>query len=305
MTGPIAEQVLVIGESLIDIVTREGAAAVESVGGSPANVALGLGRLGLPVRLRTALGDDVRGTRIAAHLAASGVEVDPESFAIERTSTATARISPRGDARYDFDIDWRLPRPIDLGRARIVHVGSIGCFIEPGATSVRDAVSGWADRALLTFDPNIRPTLTGGRDAALAVVDQLAALSDVVKLSDEDAAWLFPGASTDEVLDRFLSLGARIAAVTLGGEGAVLASASARVALSPRRVRVHDTVGAGDTFMASLVADLARGRLGSDSAALTASGERAVAAAAITVGRVGADLPTSSDVQLALSGTPT
>ncbi|MGE3194813.1 MAG: PfkB family carbohydrate kinase [Microbacteriaceae bacterium] len=291
--------VLVIGEALIDIVERSGEEPLEHVGGSPANVALGLGRLGIPVRLRTALARDSRGERIAAHLAASGVALDEASFALDRTSTAIARIDESGDAAYEFDISWRLDEPVTLGETDVIHVGSIGCFIEPGATSIIGIFGARGANTRITFDPNIRPALVGSHESALARTEQLAGESDVVKLSDEDAAWLYPGAGVDWVLDRLLALGARVAAVTLGGEGAILASSGARVRIEPRRIEPRDTLGAGDTFMASLVASVATGMLGDDAPSLLAAGETAALAAAITVSRAGADLPTAAELAAA------
>ncbi len=293
----MADRVLVVGEALIDVVEREGRAPEEHVGGSPANVALGLGRLGLPVRLRTALARDERGRRIHDHLAASGVEVEPESFVLERTSSAVARISREGDARYEFDIEWRIGEPLELGDAQVVHVGSIGCFVEPGASTVREALRAWGDRVRLTFDPNIRPSLIGDRDAAIRTTEEIASRSDLVKLSWEDAEWLYPDAGLDDILDHFLATGARVAAVTLGGDGALIASDTARLRVAHPVERVEDSVGAGDTFMAALVATVAEARLGSDAEALTAAARRAAAAAAITVSRAGADLPTRDEVE--------
>lgn len=293
----MGDRVLVIGEALIDIVEREGHVAEEHVGGSPANVALGLGRLGVPVRLRTGLARDDRGMRIADHLTASGVDVDDESFVLDRTSTAVARLSQEGDAQYEFDIQWRIGAPLELGDAQVVHVGSIGCFIEPGATRVRDTVRAWGNRARLTFDPNIRPSLVGDRAATLQITEDVASWSDLVKLSVEDAAWLYPGASVRSVVDRFLSLGSRLVAVTLGGDGAVIASTEAWVQVTHPVARVKDTVGAGDTFMAAMAAELAQGFQGTNAEELSVAGEFAVAAAAITVSRAGADLPTRVEVE--------
>lgn len=292
----MTDRVLVVGEALIDVVECRDRVPEEHVGGSPANVALGLGRLGLPVRLRTALARDDRGRRIADHLASSGVEVDSESFVLDRTSSAVARLSRNGDAQYEFDIEWRIGAPIELGDARVVHVGSIGCFIEPGAASVRQALRAWGNRARVTFDPNIRPSLTGDRAGALWITEDIAASSELVKLSVEDAGWLYPGASVDSVIERLLSKGARVVAVTLGGDGAIVASTAARVRVDHPVARVEDTVGAGDTFMAALTAAVAEGSLDSNADALAAAGERAAAAAAITVSRAGADLPTRAEV---------
>lgn len=296
----MADPVLVIGEALIDIIQREEQPPEEHVGGSPANVALGLGRLGVPVRLRTALGSDDRGERIAAHLGESGVEVEPESFVLDRTATATARITAEGNAHYEFDIDWRIGSPVALRDARVVHVGSIGCFIEPGASVVRETIRSFAGQALVTFDPNIRPALVGERTAAVQVTEEIASRCDLIKLSDEDAAWLYAGLDVEAVLGRLLSLGARVVALTRGSEGSVLASRTSRATVESRRVIAQDTVGAGDTFMAALVGSLAEGRLGTDEDSLREAGENAALAASITVSRRGADLPTRADLAATL-----
>ncbi|MFT4229001.1 MAG: carbohydrate kinase [Microbacterium sp.] len=293
-------RVLVVGEALIDVVVRPGTAEEEHVGGSPANVALGLGRLGVPVRLRTALGDDERGRVARRHLEAAGVRIDPESFSLDRTSTARALIVADGSARYEFDLDWRLPGGIRLDGAEVVHVGSIACFLEPGASALVDFLAS-AVSARITFDPNIRPALVGDRDAAVRRVEEIAALAEVVKLSDEDAQWLYPAASIDAVLDRLLSFGPRIVAVTAGADGAFVASGSARVRIPSPSVRVRDTVGAGDTFMTGLIDRLLDG-VATDEDGLRGLGGFAAAAAAVTVSRAGADLPTRSDVERALAG---
>lgn len=287
--------VLVVGEALVDVVTTAGGAPQEHVGGSPANVALGLGRLGVPVRFRTAVGADTRGRRIASHLAGSGVEVDPASFSLERTSTAIATIGHNQSAHYQFDVDWRLTGPLTLGQERIVHVGSIGCYLEPGATAVREFVQAISGQALVSFDPNIRSALLSNRGAARRVTEEVASRSHLVKLSDEDADWLYPGAEVDSVLRTFLRLGARVVAVTCGARGAVLASREAQINIKARSVTVQDTVGAGDSFMAALVSRLATGLLGT-AESLQAAGEFAALTASVTVGRRGADLPTRADV---------
>lgn len=291
MTGQV--DVLVIGEALIDIVERDGGAR-EHVGGSPANVALGLGRRGLDVALLTQVGDDERGRAITAHLAESGAHVLPQSFGAARTSKALARTAPDGAAEYEFDIAWDALPPVDVA-PRLVHTGSIAAFLEPGATSVRELLSR-AD-AQVTFDPNIRPALLGSRAEAFPAFEAIARLSTVVKMSDEDAAWLFPGRTVDEVLDTVLALGARLAAITQGADGATLATSADRVHVPPVQVRAVDTIGAGDTFMASLI----HSTLGLEGVELGLPileriGEEAVRAAAITVSRAGADLPWANEL---------
>ncbi|MDN3312008.1 carbohydrate kinase [Microbacterium oryzae] len=281
--------VLVIGEALIDIVAAADG-ATEHVGGSPANVALGLGRLGVDVALLTRIGADERGARIAARLGDSGVHILPEAVVPAATSTATARIGTDGSATYAFDIDWSLPEAV-APTAKVVHTGSIAAFLEPGAASVL-AILRTCDAAEITFDPNIRPALVGDRATAFARFQEIAAASTVVKMSDEDAGWLFPDVPVDEVAKRVLALGPRMVAVTLGADGALLATAEHVVRIPPVRVDVVDTLGAGDTFMASLIRSLVNaGSRDLDEGAMESIGRAAAAAAAVTVSRAGADLP--------------
>ncbi|WP_234989203.1 carbohydrate kinase [Demequina sp. NBRC 110052] len=289
-------KILVVGEALMDVVD-----GVEIVGGSPANVALGLGRLGVDVELLTAVADDERGRRIVHHLEDSGVVVRPESFCLERTSTARASIGVDGSATYEFDIRWDIPA-IDVSDFDAIHVGSIACFLEPGATVVLELVREAAlDGKRVTFDPNIRPALVDSARGA-QTSRQIAALSHVVKLSDEDAAAVYPSVPLSDVAQRLLDLGPDLVAITRGGDGALLASHADRVDVVSQPVDVVDTVGAGDTFMAALIAttvdiDLA----GAAPGVLREVGEYCASAAAITVARAGADLPTATDLAQALA----
>ncbi|MBP2436727.1 carbohydrate kinase family protein [Microbacterium amylolyticum] len=286
----IALDVLVVGEALIDIV-ESGSDVHEHVGGSPANVALGLGRLGVNAALLTQVGDDERGKRIMSHIEGSGARILRESVDSRPTSTARARIAEDGAADYVFDIHWEALPDAAYPAPRLVHTGSIGAFAEPGAESVVELLSQIGAQEV-TFDPNIRPALVGERDDALRRFEQICGLATVVKMSDEDAAWLFPGSTPDEVIDRTLAMGPRVVAVTLGGDGAILASAADRVRIAPVAVAVADTIGAGDTFMTSLINSV----LETGSSALSRTdleriGTAAARAAAITVSRAGADLP--------------
>lgn len=300
MTGQGA---FVIGESLIDIVTDAAGLTTEVVGGSPANVALGLARQHVPVQLLTALGRDARGARIDDHLASNGVRIVDDSWPLHSTSTAHARISADGSAEYTFDVSWSLPTAIDLDRAPLAHVGSIGAFLEPGASTLESELARRSHGTLVSFDPNIRSALLPDRQAAVERFERLAAMSDVVKLSDEDAEWLIPGAPPARVGEAVLALGARLAVVTLGRAGASLYAGEVSVTVAAPVVAVRDTVGAGDTFMAALIHQV----LGTPdlldaptSTALAAVGSYAVAAASVTVQRVGADLPTEGEIYEAM-----
>lgn len=287
---------LVVGEALVDIVD-DGGSSVEHVGGSPANVALGLGRRGLAVDLLSQLGRDVRGRMIIDHLRASGVNVLGASLSDGRTSVARARIAPDGQASYEFDIRWDAVSAPAGVRPRLIHTGSIAAFLEPGAASVRELL-GSAAAPEVTFDPNIRPALVGDHHEAFAAYEETARLASVVKMSDEDASWLYPGASVDRVIDAVIALGPSLVAITLGQRGAVIATAEHRVVLPAVPVDAVDTIGAGDTFMASLIHSvLERGSRGLERSMLERIGREAVRAAAITVSRAGADLPWKRELQ--------
>lgn len=254
----------VIGESLMDIIIDPLRGVRETPGGSPLNVAIGLGRLGHNVQLLTSLGDDDFGARMIDHLCASGVKLDRDSMQTASTSTATARILPDGSAQYVFDASWDLPPPVrsalppNSDLASIVHTGSLAALVEPGRDATLDRVSRSRSHALVSFDPNVRPGLGGERFDQLSKMEEFFALSDVIKLSDEDAEWLYPGRSHRQVLDRLLGAGAVLVAITRGARGALMSSVAGTVEVAADTGGVVDTVGAGDSFMAGMIHVLAR-----------------------------------------------
>lgn len=302
MTGPDRGRALVVGEALIDVVEHADGTVSRFPGGSPANVALGLGRLGRAVDLLTWLGPDADGDLVRAHLAASGVRVLPGDAT--RTSTARARLDRNGTASYRFDLEWDLPDPSaePAGPPLVVHTGSIAGVLEPGATRVAATVARHRDTATVTYDPNLRPALMGTPEKAAPHVEALVALADVVKVSDEDLAWYAPGTPDHEVVRRWAASGPGLVVVTRGGAGAwAVTRAGVEVEVAPVRVEVVDTVGAGDSFMAGLIDGLwSAGVLGAhrrdavgalDRSTVAAVLERCAAIAAITVSRAGADPP--------------
>jgi fructokinase len=297
--------ILVVGEALIDIVSTPGSSNRYAPGGAPANIALGLGRLGDEVEFLTDIGDDFHGGFLLAHLRESRVEVLARPSG--RTSTALARLAADGSADYDFRLRWAPDESlVEDGSRSVLHFGSIAAFLQPGATVVDRLIDriasptvAWPEAPLLTFDPNIRPSIIGSHDAALPRFEQLAGRVDLVKLSDADADWLYPALDAHAQIDRVLGLGADLVVMTRGGEGAIIATASARASVAARDVDISDTIGAGDTFMVSLIHDLHTSRTSLDSlqdAELTRLGERAAGLAAITVGREGADLPWADEL---------
>lgn len=319
---PDAVALTVVGEALVDVVHRADGSVDEAPGGSPANVALALGRLGWHPRLITALGDDDRGRRVRDWLAESGVIV--EATSIPRTSTAVARLDASGSAEYEFDLDWRISAVDGAGAAAsgdhpsaggvtggIVHVGSVAVHLEPGASAVREIVAAARSRSLITFDPNIRPSLLADHAAAEQRVEALVTQCDVVKVSDEDLRWLRPDQDPIEVASEWATRGPALVVVTAGAGGAVAVTPAGQVRAASVAVSVVDTVGAGDTFMAALIHGLLQlGVRSADqrSALATLSTadlgellETAAAAAAITVSRPGADPPRLSELTHSLS----
>src|SRR5690349_12875057 len=156
----MSRDALVIGEALVDIVHAADGTTVEHAGGSAANVAVALSRLGRPVRFATAWADDARGRMLAEHLARAGVELATDPVVLERTATAAATIGADGAASYDFDLEWRLG-PVEPGRPVAVHVCSIGVLLEPGAGQVLELLGGLRGTTTISYDVNARPAITG------------------------------------------------------------------------------------------------------------------------------------------------
>ncbi|CAN7322616.1 carbohydrate kinase [Arthrobacter sp. LjRoot78] len=289
--------VVVVGEALVDVVTSpEG--TTEYPGGSPANVAYGLGRLGVNTGLLTALGEDQRGAAIERHLRSAGVTLLPGSNSLDRTATATATLASDGSASYDFDISWALEPVAPAHVPKVLHTGSIATFLAPGAAAVKSLLQQCRHVCTITYDPNIRPALLGSHSEAKSIFEDLVQLTDVVKLSDEDAQWLYPRKTLDDTATHLLGLGAGLSVITKGSQGSLLATAATRLHIPSVEAVVADTIGAGDSYMAALILGLlTRGTDGLAPAVLEQLGRTASMAAAITVGRPGANPPTLQELR--------
>jgi fructokinase len=303
----VTQRALVIGEALIDIVERDGRVLGEYVGGSPLNVAVGLGRLDRGVDFLTHIGDDERGRRIVDHLQASGVQLVTGSQGAARTPTASARIDDTGAAQYTFDIEWRLAGTTQVAAPLVAHTGSIAGFLDPGCIATAALLDAYHLAATITFDPNVRTDLITDRDQAIGRIDRLVERADLVKASDEDLHWIDPARSPEDVATAWQAAGPSIVAVTMGGRGAFATCAAGSVRVAAHPVDVVDTVGAGDSFMTGLIdalwsldllgadrrADLARIDLHTLEEVLG----HAALASALTVSRAGADLPDRAALQ--------
>lgn len=306
---PAAARALVVGEALVDVVLRPGEAPADHPGGSPANVAIGLGRLGRRVDLLTWLADDAYGDLVRAHLTGSDVHVLAGDRTPDRTPVARAHVDAEGVATYEFDLTWDLPDRWDEDAEPpvVVHTGSIATVIAPGGEAVAALLAARRTTSTLTYDPNLRPALMGSPEATLPVVERLVALADVVKVSDEDLGWLHPGVAPVEIARDWVRRGPALVVVTLGGDGALAITAGGEeLTITAPKVAVADTVGAGDSFMGGLIDGLwSAGLLGADAREALRAVDRATVEqvlvrcariAAITVSRPGANPPTTADL---------
>lgn len=296
------DTILVVGESLIDVVHAPGAEPVEHVGGSAANAAVALSRLGRPVWFASAFGADDRGRRIRSHLHAEGVRWATDPLSLEQTAVAVATLDDAGHATYAFDIGWQLhPLRDDLPPPAAVQVSSLAPTLAPGVEHVLAVVQRYRDRALVAYDVNLRPAITGTGADLVAAVEAMVALSDVVKASDEDLAGLYADRDEAAAVEHLLSLGPVAVVVTRGAEGAAWTSATATATVPAQVGPVVDTIGAGDTFGAAMLdALVARGCTGPAAREALAGLDadqvrdvlaRAAHAAAVTVSRAGANPP--------------
>ena len=308
---------VVVGEALVDLVGQRGSRTlVAHPGGSPANVALGLARLGDEVALWTRLGRDAFGEMVSAHLSESGVRVHggPETGA--KTSLAVASLAA-GVATYDFRIEWDIgdlaPLPIET---RCIHTGSLATVLAPGAAQVTDLLQRERERGRVTisYDPNVRPALLGSQEAARPGIEHLVGLSDVVKVSDEDLRWLYPDRPDEDVARDWLALGAPLVVVTRGGEGVFAVTAHLELTRPATPIDLVDTVGAGDSFTAGLLDGLRRADLIGgvrrealakiDESSLISVLDEASLIASITCSRPGADPPTWAEAEAARAVPP-
>ncbi|GAB3068499.1 carbohydrate kinase [Pedococcus soli] len=237
------------------------------------------------------------------------MHVLPASLGAARTSVAAATLDQGGAASYDFDLLWELPEVVLEPGTSHVHTGSIATVLQPGAQSVTAALRAVREVGTVSYDPNIRPSIMGDLDAVRDRVEELVGLSDVVKASEDDLDLLYPDRSPEEVMARWVELGAGMTLVTLGGEGVVYrVAAGEQVVTEPARAdRVVDTVGAGDSFMAGLVSGLvvagllgdpgARERLRSATLEdVSPAVDRGLATSGVTVGKAGAYAPSLDEL---------
>ncbi len=305
--------ILCCGEAIVDMLPRVTAqgenAFAPHAGGALLNTAVALGRLGAPAAFFGGLSSDMLGDVLRERLADSGVDFSlcPSS---DRTSTVAFVKLVDGQATYAFYDEGSAGRMLelhDLPRlgedCAALHFGGISLIPEPCGSTFEALLMRECDKRVISLDPNIRPGFIKDPQAYGARIRRMAKMADIVKFSDEDLGWFArrgePGADPAWWLEN----GASLVIVTRGAEGAQAFTRGFTVAVAARPVSVVDTVGAGDTFDAAVLASLHRqNRLTKQAIAslsleaVVEALELGVCAAAITVSRAGANPPFAHEI---------
>lgn len=305
--------ILSCGEALIDMLPREStageAAFAPYAGGAVFNTAIALGRLGTPAGFLSGISTDLFGEVLIDTLAASKVEASLAIRSNRPTTLAFVKLvnGHASYAFYDENTAGRLLAPEDMpaipAQVKAMFFGGISLPVEPCGGAYEALMLREAPARVTMIDPNIRPGFIRDEAAYRARLERMIAVADIVKVSDEDLRWLEGVGEIAPLANALLARGPKLVFVTEGAEGAHVFSAEHSLFEPARKVAVVDTVGAGDTFNAGVLAALHRaGALSkaavakADAALLGACLKLGVAAAAVTVSRAGANPPWAQEL---------
>ncbi|MGB3875090.1 MAG: carbohydrate kinase [Shinella zoogloeoides] len=308
--------ILCCGEALIDMLPRTTTLGEDAyapyAGGAIFNTAIALGRLGVPAGFFTGLSDDMMGDILRKTLGESGVDYSYCATLSRPTTVAFVKLVD-GHATYAFYDENTAGRmiteaelPVLGADCEALHFGAISLIPEPCGSTYEALLAREHEKRVISLDPNIRPGFIRDKDAHMGRIRRMAAMSDIVKFSDEDLAWFGLEGDEDALARHWLHHGAKLVVVTRGAEGAVGYTADHKVTVPSERVTVVDTVGAGDTFDAGVLASLKMQNLLTKQQVAKLSEDqiaRALAlgakAAAVTVSRAGANPPWAKEIGLA------
>lgn len=303
--------ILCAGEALIDMLPREAttgeSAFAPHAGGAVMNTAVALGRLGVPVQFFSGLSNDLFGDVLRAHLDASHVDYSPAATSDRPTTLAFVKLVD-GHATYAFydeNTAGRMLSPADLPATTpdALFVGGISLAVEPCAAAYEALAAKHSPDTVVMMDPNIRPSFIADEAAFRARMARMLELSDIVKLSDEDLAWFMPEDTTEDAARKLVAGGVKLLCITQGSSGVTGYTPDHAVFVPAEKATVVDTVGAGDTFNAGVLASLHQaGSL--QKSVINALDEKTIRAAlalgaktaAITVSRAGANPPWASEL---------
>jgi fructokinase len=292
---------LVCGEALYDVFTTKaddkGSFAFEArIGGSPFNVAVGLARLENPVALLTGISHDMLGEGLTAALTREGVKTQYLVRNERRTTLSLVGLDKTGSPHYTFygvgSADCSLTKedmPVLSPHITALHFGSYSHVVSPTADAFYSLACQEKHR-FISLDPNIRLTIEPDKAIWMAWLEKYLTLATLIKVSEEDLMQLYPHVALETLAQGFLGKGVKLVVITRGAKGALVFTNTQSLTLASLPVAVVDTVGAGDSFQASLLASLAAQDFNVE-LNLHAIVMRANRAASLTCQKRGADLP--------------
>ncbi|WP_187368757.1 PfkB family carbohydrate kinase [Baekduia soli] len=311
-TGDGGGLVLVGGEALYDLWAQDDGGLRGRPGGGPFNAARTIARLGRPVAYLGRLSRDRPGRTLEALLARDGVSLEAVVRTDDPTTLAFADLQDGAAASWSFYDHGTAAPGLEPGEALailpaavdVLHVGTLGLALEPVAAAMEAVVAHLRGRALVVVDPNCRPWAVRDEAAYRARLGRVLSGADVVKVSDEDLAWLDPGRPAADAARALLDAGPAVVLLTRGAQGALVLTPGAEHAVAAPLVEVVDTIGAGDAFGGGFVAwwharGLGAGAL-ADPGAVVQATTFAARVAALTCARAGADPPRLGEVEDAL-----
>jgi fructokinase len=304
--------IVVAGEALIDLVPAGDDMLAAHPGGGPYNTARTLGRLERPVAYLGRISTDRFGARLASALATDGVRLDVHVRTDDPTTLALVELDEHGSGRYRFYDEGTAAPGLTASDAlsalpdgvAFLHVGTLGLVLEPMAAALEALAGDLSGRALVMVDPNCRPAVIADPAGYRARLTRVLAFADVVKVSEEDLAWLAPGVPAADAARALLGQGPAVVLLTLGGDGALVLSGDGEERVAAPPVEVVDTIGAGDAFSGGWLAYWAEHGLGraelADSGAVVAATRFACHVAALTCARAGASPPRRAELEQAV-----
>lgn len=314
----MTNHIVVIGEALIDLIQQEDGRFEASPGGAPANVSLSLARLGAHVSFVGRLSTDKFGERLRAWLSPEGIDLSLVESTDDPTTLAVASLDSEGKSSYSFYLketaDWGWTadsfEEVEAKPPTCLVIGSVAMVIQPGASAIEHLAAHVyaADSSTITMDVNIRPGLGFERETETTRVERQINLAHIIKASDDDFAWLYPGRSP-EASARAWAHSGRFVIMTRGADGATLfVPTGDSVSVTAPTIELVDTVGAGDSFLGAVLFGLQRlDALGDRATERLASVSRddwtavldlAARVGAITCSRTGCNPPTAAELGL-------
>jgi fructokinase len=291
----------VCGEVLVDLINGTGV-----IGGGPENTAIALARLGHQVEFIDGISTDKWGQLAKEELISDGVGLSFAKFSdkptcqaivtLDATGSASYEFVIEGTATFDFSKEW-LPDPY-LHKPTALHIGTLVTVIEPAASVLFDWALEVSELAPVIFDPNIRPAVIADRDKYRELVEKWVSISSVVKVSDDDLNWLYPGEDHLMIANRWIAKDVTLVVITKGSDGLVGVTVNGFESVPGVKIEVVDTIGAGDTVGAVITEAVMKVGLNNlHGVALTSALEKAALAAAFTCTKKGAQPPTARELK--------